>query len=64
MYGVRRYSKAILLCSLTNPEFKLLTILFLKNMAIDDHNIDPIPNVLNISETFNPFRYNYLFHLR
>ena len=45
MYSVRKYSKAILLCSLTNPGFKSITKLYLDNMQIDDQNTDPIPCV-------------------
>ena len=46
MYSVKRYSKAILLRSWTNPKFKLMIILFLNHMQIDDHNTYFIPSVI------------------
>ena len=46
MYSVRKYFKAILLCYWTNPEFKLMIILFLNHMQIVDHNTDPISSVI------------------
>ena len=42
-------------------KLKLMSKLFLNNMQIDDHNTDPFPVLLNLSETFNPFRFHYIF---
>ena len=50
MCSVRRYSKAILLCSWTNPRFMSLTVLYLGTMQIDSQNIGPFPVLFLLSE--------------
>ena len=50
MCSVRRYSKAILFCSLTNPRFMSLTALYLGTMQIDNQTIGPFPILFLLSE--------------
>ena len=50
MCSVRRYSKAILLCSWTNQRFMSVTILYLGTMQIDSQNTGAFPMLFLLNE--------------
>ena len=50
MCNVRRYSKAILLCSSTNPEFMSLAVLYLRAIKFDSLNTGPFLVLFLLSE--------------
>ena len=59
--SVRRYSKAILLCSWTNPGFMSLTVLYLGTMQIDSQNTGPFPVLFLLNEISDPIRLDLFF---
>ena len=62
MCSVRRYSKAILFCSWTNPGFMSLMVLYLETMQIDSHNTGPFPVLFLLSEiSYSTILYFFFF---
>ena len=61
MCSVRRYSKAILFCSWTNPGFMSLTVLYLGTMQIDSQDIGPFPMLFLLSEIYESTRLDFFY---
>ena len=52
---------AILPCSLTNPRFMSLTILYLGTMQTDSHNTGPFPVSFLLNEISDSTRWDFFF---
>ena len=61
MCSVRKYSKAILFCSWTNPRFMSLTVLYLGTMQIDSQNTGQFPVLFLLSEIFDSTILDFFF---
>ena len=61
MCSIKRYSKAMLLCSWTNPGFISLTILHLGTFQIDSKNTGPFPMLFLLNEISDSTILDFLY---